>query len=551
LVWVQGGSATGQPMRDSGVILRLDCSYEDHETGALCSNGIMVKLQISNTRGIFAPEQVSLMETSLTTASSSATSSSPATRRRPSRKLRSQVTPSPDPLMVAASYDKAMDTKVDPSLAKTPQEDDGDDGTGAGTGTGTGTGTNTRTVQKATKPRPQRTSKRPAIVTAKEEEEEEEKKKQDEQESPTKSKFFADKKKAPRQAAKKKPSKIKMEVEENISISANASVASNTDELGRKRGGEIANPPKDGERNILSDSSDDDEVKEKEKPLVPLKKKKKPPPTATTSTSKQSKAKTTKKKAVPDTTKSTTDNQKKDQGVVRQKLLLAQESDSDDEKDRPFRIEYSVTGRATCKTCDERIPQGQLRVGHRPLFRGKPGYVVYRHLQCALFSEPISQMAHVGGWRRLSSEDQQALQGRIDASLVLNEKEDDELHADELVPVVFQGEMRNKPPGFVGSLLPFQQEGVSWMYHQERQLPDLRGGILADEMGMVRNIVSRHTHTHDKRMGDVSLFSCGASINTYFNTIILLCIVWYRERPFKPLPPFWTTVRNFNTVNLE
>jgi hypothetical protein len=55
----------------------------------------------------------------------------------------------------------------------------------------------------------------------------------------------------------------------------------------------------------------------------------------------------------------------------------------------------------------------KLRVGHRPLFRGKPGFVVYRHLSCALFSESIAQMDQVGGWRRLTSEDQQALKERV------------------------------------------------------------------------------------------------------------------------------------------
>jgi hypothetical protein len=396
---------------------------------------------------------------------------------------------------------------------------------------------NTVQKKKATKPRPKRTSKRPAAK-------EEKKKKQDneeeeeEEESTTKSKsklLVAHKKKAPRQAAKNESSKG-MDAE-------SVSVASSTDELGRTRFGEIVNPPKDGERNILSDSSDDDDVKEEDKPLVvELKKKKKK------STSSTNKPKATKKKADSDTT----DNDR----VVREKLLLAQESDSDDEKDRPFRIEYSVTGRATCKTCDERIAKGELRVGHRPLFRGKPGFVIYRHLSCALFSETITQIAHVGGSRRLTSEDQQALEERIETSRVLLEKEDQEVHADELVQVAFQGEMRTKPPGLAATLLPFQQEGVSWMYHQERQVPEIRGGILADEMGMV---------SKKRQDGMVKTLFCGQSMHTSFNTIafyvclyvcLYVCIyvymyASYRERPFKPLRPFWTTAPNFNTVNLE
>lgn len=45
------------------------------------------------------------------------------------------------------------------------------------------------------------------------------------------------------------------------------------------------------------------------------------------------------------------------------------EEESDD--DRPFQVEYSTTGRATCRRCDEVIPKGSLRVSHVPLFRGK------------------------------------------------------------------------------------------------------------------------------------------------------------------------------------
>ena len=37
----------------------------------------------------------------------------------------------------------------------------------------------------------------------------------------------------------------------------------------------------------------------------------------------------------------------------------------------PFHVEYSKTGRANCRTCDEKIEKGDVRVGHTPLFRGK------------------------------------------------------------------------------------------------------------------------------------------------------------------------------------
>ena len=51
---------------------------------------------------------------------------------------------------------------------------------------------------------------------------------------------------------------------------------------------------------------------------------------------------------------------------------MARKPDGNGGLDQPgFTVEYSKSGRATCRRCDERIDKGQLRVGHTPLFRGK------------------------------------------------------------------------------------------------------------------------------------------------------------------------------------
>jgi SNF2 family DNA or RNA helicase len=115
---------------------------------------------------------------------------------------------------------------------------------------------------------------------------------------------------------------------------------------------------------------------------------------------------------------------------------------------------------------------------------------VYRHLPCAVFSEDIQRPEDVGGWNQLKPEDVEELATRIEESKMERQKENEELQPDELVQQKFQGETRQPPEGLTASLLPFQVEGLSWMYHQETKVPDLKGGILADEMGMVR----LHTH---------------------------------------------------------
>ncbi len=218
--------------------------------------------------------------------------------------------------------------------------------------------------------------------------------------------------------------------------------------------------------------------------------------------------------------------------LLEDDMMQASDTDSDDLKDMPYRVEYSSTGRATCRGCDERIAKGLLRVAERPLFRGKPGFTVYRHLQCTIFPQEIARLQDIGGWRRIKKSDRQTVMDRIEESNLLVEKENQELQPDELVQVNFQGEIRPPPKGLAASLLPFQVEGVSWMVHQELHVPEIRGGILADEM--VRCLDSKN-YLYEVKYIDLNYFS--------------LFRVW--ERRFRPLQQFLTIVRSFSGPNQE
>jgi Poly(ADP-ribose) polymerase and DNA-Ligase Zn-finger region len=163
-------------------------------------------------------------------------------------------------------------------------------------------------------------------------------------------------------------------------------------------------------------------------------------------------------------------------------LSVGGDDPNDDEDDPPYVAEYAPTGRSTCRRCDEVIAKGTLRISHIPLFRGKPGFRVYRHLECMVLSEDIVRVEQIGGWRSIkkqSKEDFERLVMRIEESKIELEEEEAALQPDELVQVAFQGETRQPPQGLVANLLPFQVEGVSWMYCQEVK-SDLHGGILAD-----------------------------------------------------------------------
>ena len=139
----------------------------------------------------------------------------------------------------------------------------------------------------------------------------------------------------------------------------------------------------------------------------------------------------------------------------------------------PYIVEYSKTGRATCKTCDERILKGSLRVGHRPLFRGKPGFMVYRHLHCTTFSADVHCAEDVGNYDALAAEDYVKLAEQVDESKEKNKEEEEELSPDELVQKNFEGEIRSEPPGLIATLLPFQTEGFRLVCMPKRILATL------------------------------------------------------------------------------
>ena len=72
----------------------------------------------------------------------------------------------------------------------------------------------------------------------------------------------------------------------------------------------------------------------------------------------------------------------KSKSVVKPKPAVegvpsAADEESDSDTDHPYKVEYSPTGRATCRRCDETIPKGAVRISHIPLFRGKVRFPTY------------------------------------------------------------------------------------------------------------------------------------------------------------------------------
>ena len=175
-----------------------------------------------------------------------------------------------------------------------------------------------------------------------------------------------------------------------------------------------------------------------------------------------------------------------------------------------------------------------MRVGHRPLFRGEPGYQVFKHLQCAVFTEKIACAEGVAGYECLRDEDYYALAKRVNESFTEIQKEKEELDADELVQKRFEGALRPRPKGLVANLLPFQVEGLSWMYNQEKNEKDVRGGILADEMVSMESW--RKSTAYTLPMMFLNMYS------------FRKCRVWGKR--FRRLQQYWITVQGCKDVCL-
>ncbi|KAL7518837.1 hypothetical protein ACHAWX_003640, partial [Stephanocyclus meneghinianus] len=107
----------------------------------------------------------------------------------------------------------------------------------------------------------------------------------------------------------------------------------------------------------------------------------------------------------------------------------------------PFNVEYSKLSHATCRTCDQVISKGDIRVGHTPLFRGKPGYMVFWHLHCAVFSEDVTCAEDVINYDTLDDANYQRLADQVEASKSKIKEEMEELEPDELVQKSFEGEI--------------------------------------------------------------------------------------------------------------
>jgi hypothetical protein len=479
LVWVQ----TGKEHEEPGTVLEVGCERidndndessdqdededddDDNNDAQISNDGILVKLNVSHFRGTYAPKEVRAFHVE-ETATATGTGSNNGQRR--SRRLVTVVTPLP-------SSEVPVDNKDGKSNGKSNNHQS--DHTG-------------EEEEEDKKPAAKR--KRGSMEVTAESSTESSKEKEKpvnedsdysfEKQAQVSSPYFkkaaaaaplSDEEKPVPRVAPKAKAKARAKPTAKTAATTKAKTAAKKPTK-RAKASKPDVPSGDAEMPAGNENeSDSDSVAETAK--VKAKAKVKTAPTAKTKAVAKKKA-----KAAPSVARAAAEV------PAANEIGRPSDGDSDDENERPFQVEYSPSGRATCRRCDQVITKEALRVSHVPLFRGKPGFRIYRHLHCALFTEDINQARDVGGWRKLKKADYEALVLRVEESKLEMIKENEEIQPDELVQAAFQGEIRKSPPGLTADLLPFQVEGASWMYCQEVNVPENRGGTLADEMGMVR-----------------------------------------------------------------
>ena len=148
-------------------------------------------------------------------------------------------------------------------------------------------------------------------------------------------------------------------------------------------------------------------------------------------------------------------------------------------------VEHAKTGRAKCKVCGEAIALRALRVGIEVEEKGWGIITRWQHVACTRMPW-LSGAAELDGYDDLLAPEQ----AQIDEML---KERGAPAHLSALDPdaeVAKAGnawtESREPPPELLGTMLPYQKEGLAWLCKQEEG--EVKGGILADEMGMGKTL---------------------------------------------------------------
>jgi DNA repair protein RAD16 len=152
--------------------------------------------------------------------------------------------------------------------------------------------------------------------------------------------------------------------------------------------------------------------------------------------------------------------------------------------DPSYLVELAKSGRADCNKCSKRIAHQEIRVG--VILEGNWGLLTrWQHLDCTIFHNCVKSVDQIDGYKVLSAENKKLVSNRFLKTVNEIDEEFVQINPDELVRQTWNESMEPHED-LLMPLLPYQKEGLAWMIHQENST--VRGGILADEMGMGKTI---------------------------------------------------------------
>jgi len=111
---------------------------------------------------------------------------------------------------------------------------------------------------------------------------------------------------------------------------------------------------------------------------------------------------------------------------------------------------------------------------------GRFGIVTrWQHLPCTIFADYLESEEGIEGYEYLNEEQQALVKTRVEQSRDEEDEDAKPIDPSELVRKEWTTQ-KEPPETLVLPLLPYQKEGLGWMFNQEQI--EYHGGILADEM---------------------------------------------------------------------